>query len=61
MGKKKMKEDEVKIRSGAVFYCIPVITTVSGAQATVNGIETIIKKGFDVNALQDYYPHYLHK
>ncbi len=59
--KKKMKEDEIKIRSGAVFYCIPVITTVSGAQATVNGIETIIKKGFDVNALQDYYPHYLHK
>ncbi|MBE0478548.1 carbamoyl-phosphate synthase large subunit [Candidatus Aerophobetes bacterium] len=54
-GKKKMKQDEAKIRSEAVFQYIPVITTISGAQATVNGIEAAIKKGFQVKALQDYY------
>ncbi len=60
-GKKKMKEDETKIRSEAIFHYIPTITTISGAQATVNGIEAIIKKGFDVNALQDYHAHYIHR
>ena len=57
-GKKRMKEDETKIRSSAVFHRIPVITTVSGAQAAVNGIEAITKKGFEVHALQDYHSPY---
>jgi len=54
-GKKKMKEDETKIRSEALFHYIPVITTISGSQATVNGIEAIMEKGVDVKALQDYH------
>lgn len=58
-GKKKMKQDEAQIRSEAVFQCIPVITTIAGSQATVNGIEAAIKKGFTVKALQDYYPDYV--
>ncbi len=57
-GKKKMKEDEARIRSSAVFHRIPVITTVSGARAAVNGIEAITKKGFEVHALQDYHSPY---
>ena len=57
-GKTKMKEDETKIRSGAIFQYIPVITTISGARATVNGIEAITKKGFDVKALQDYHSNH---
>lgn len=54
-GDKKTKTDEAKIRSAAVMHNIPLITTVSGAQATVNGIEAYKKKGFSVKALQDYH------
>jgi carbamoyl-phosphate synthase large subunit len=54
-GDKKTKADEAKIRSGAVAHNIPLITTISGAQATVNGIEAWKKKGFGVKALQDYH------
>ena len=52
---KKTKYDEAKIRSAAVMHNIPLITTISGAQATINGIETFKKKGFGVKALQDYH------
>jgi len=54
-GDKKTKVDESKIRSAAVMHNIPLITTISGAQATVNGIEAYKKKGFSVKALQDYH------
>ncbi|MBI5699440.1 carbamoyl-phosphate synthase large subunit [Candidatus Saganbacteria bacterium] len=54
-GDKKTKADESKIRSAAVMHNIPLITTISGAQATVNGIEAYKKKGFSVKALQDYH------
>ncbi len=54
-GDKKAKNDEAKIRSAAVMHNIPLITTISGAQATVNGIEAAKKKGFEVKALQDYF------
>jgi len=52
---KKQKTDEAKIRSGAVMRGIPLITTLSGAQAAINGIEAAKKKGFTVKALQDYH------
>ncbi|MDD4179186.1 MAG: carbamoyl-phosphate synthase large subunit [Candidatus Margulisbacteria bacterium] len=54
-GGKQTKVDEAKIRSAAVAHNIPLITTISGAQATVNGIEAAKKKGFSVKALQDYH------
>jgi carbamoyl-phosphate synthase large subunit len=54
-GDKKTKADEARIRSAAVMHNIPLITTISGAQATVNGIEAFKKKGFEVKALQDYH------
>lgn len=54
-GGKKTRIDEAKIRSAAVMHGIPLITTVSGAQASVNGIEAAKKKGFSVKALQDYH------
>jgi carbamoyl-phosphate synthase large subunit len=47
--------DEVKIRSLAVQYGVPCITTISGAQASVNGIEAMLKKELEVKALQDYH------
>jgi len=54
-GGKKTKQDETKIRSGAVLHNIPIITTLSGAQAAINGIESYVKKGLDVKPLQDYH------
>jgi len=49
------KMDEVLIRSGAVQYKIPYTTTLSGAEAVVNAIETMMKVGLRVKPLQDYY------
>jgi carbamoyl-phosphate synthase large subunit len=54
-GDKKTKADEARIRSAAVMHNIPLITTISGAQATVNGIEAVKKKGLTIKALQDYH------
>ncbi len=49
------RQDEVKIRSHAIIYNIPYTTTLSGAQATVNGIEALCKKALGVKALQLYH------
>jgi carbamoyl-phosphate synthase large subunit len=49
------REDEVKIRSHVVLYNIPYTTTISGAQATVNGIESLLKKDLEVKSLQEYH------
>lgn len=55
-GNKSTKEDEVSIRSLATLYSVPLITTVSGAQASVNGIENLIKKPvMSVKCLQEYH------
>jgi carbamoyl-phosphate synthase large subunit len=48
------RQDEVRIRSQVVLYNIPYTTTISGAQATVNGIEAMIKKDLGVKSLQRY-------
>jgi carbamoyl-phosphate synthase large subunit len=52
---KNPKLDEVSIRSTAVQYRIPYTTTLSGAQAVVNAIESMKTGGLHVRALQDYY------
>ena len=52
---RKPKNDEVAIRAGAVQYKIPYTTTISGAQAVVNAIETMKKGDLRVKPLQDYY------
>jgi carbamoyl-phosphate synthase large subunit len=49
------REDEVKIRSSAIMHGVPCITTLSGAQASVNGIEVLLKKDLDVKPLQAYH------
>jgi carbamoyl-phosphate synthase large subunit len=54
-GGKGTKADGVLIRSGAVRYKIPYTTTLSGAQAAVNAIETMKRGPISVKALQDYY------
>jgi carbamoyl-phosphate synthase large subunit len=53
---KATKEDEVKIRSHAILYNVPLITTISGAQASVHGIENLINKPeISVKSLQEYH------
>jgi carbamoyl-phosphate synthase large subunit len=56
---KKPKMDEVAIRSQAVAHNIPIITTLSGAEAVVNGIESLLKKGMSVNSIQEYHQNIL--
>ena len=52
---KKPKADEVAIRSQSVAHNIPCITTLSGASAAVNGIESLLKRGISVNSIQEYH------
>jgi carbamoyl-phosphate synthase large subunit len=52
---KKPRLDEVAIRTQAVAQNIPCITTLSGASAVVNGIESLLKKNISVKSIQEYH------
>jgi carbamoyl-phosphate synthase large subunit len=53
---KATKEDERKIRSQAILCSVPLITTISGAQASVNGIESLLHHAkMSVKSLQEYH------
>lgn len=52
---KNPHKDGTVIRSAAVMRGIPCITTIAGAQATVNGLESILKNSTKVLSLQEYY------
>ncbi len=52
---KRPKKDVVSIRAVALAHNIPLITTVSGASAAVNGIESLKKKKISVKSLQEYH------
>ncbi len=47
--------DEGKIRSLAVSYTIPCITTISAAIAAVRGLETVMAQGLTVKTIQEYH------
>ncbi|HSR13295.1 MAG TPA: carbamoyl-phosphate synthase large subunit [Thermodesulfobacteriota bacterium] len=49
------KRDQVSIRSVAVAHNVPIITTISGAAASVNGIEALLKEEIHVKSLQEYH------
>jgi len=51
----KTSKDLRTIRSYAVTHGITLITTISGAQASVNGIEILKKRNLEVRALQDFH------
>jgi len=55
---KAPRQDEVTMRSTAVAKGIPLITTLSGAQAALSGIAALKRRGLTVKALQDYGVHY---
>ena len=50
--------DQLSLRSLAVIYSVPYITTISGAAAAVNGIEVLQKGELEVKPLQDYHTQY---
>jgi carbamoyl-phosphate synthase large subunit len=52
---KVAREDEVKIRSTAAANRIPVITTLRGAQASLEGIRALAEFGLSVKPLQEYH------
>ncbi|MDI6731543.1 MAG: carbamoyl-phosphate synthase large subunit [Candidatus Margulisbacteria bacterium] len=52
---KREHGDGRKIRALAISLGIPLITTISGAQATVNGLEAVKEKGLKAKPLQEYY------
>ena len=47
--------NQFKLRAAAILHNVPCITTLQGAWAAVNGIESMVEKGFSVNSLQNYY------
>ncbi len=49
------RADEVKIRTTAVYTGTPIMTTISGARAAAHGIAALLKHGYDVKTLQEYY------
>ena len=55
---KGAKTDEGRIRSFAIAHGIHVTTSIAGAQASVQGIESVLRKSLEVRALQDYHPNY---
>jgi len=52
---KHPRQDEVAIRSTAVLYGVPLITTLQGASAAVVGIERLAKRGLAVKTIQEYH------
>jgi carbamoyl-phosphate synthase large subunit len=49
------RQDEVKIRGAAVAYRVPIMTTLSAAAASVNGIRSLQTKGIAVRTIQEYH------
>jgi carbamoyl-phosphate synthase large subunit len=47
--------DEIKIRSEAILRGLPIVTTQSGAEASVKAIKYIMENEWDVQAIQDYH------
>ena len=52
---KQPRADEVRIRGAAVTYRVPIMTTLSAAAASVNGIRSLQGKGLSVKPLQEYH------
>jgi carbamoyl-phosphate synthase large subunit len=49
------KEDEKKIRVTATVHNVPIITTLQGASAAVNAIESLHKRGIHVRSIQEFH------
>jgi carbamoyl-phosphate synthase large subunit len=52
---KKPRQDEIKIRINAYAHGIPIVTTVRGVFAAVDGIEALIKGKLNVKSIHEYH------
>ncbi|MCX7826072.1 MAG: carbamoyl phosphate synthase large subunit, partial [Verrucomicrobiae bacterium] len=52
---KTPRADEVRIRTTALQHRVPIMTTLSGAAAAVQGIAALKKHGLSVRSLQEYH------
>jgi len=51
----RSQSDMRAIRAAAILYNVPCITTLQGAWAAVNGIESSFQQDFTIKSLQSYY------
>jgi carbamoyl-phosphate synthase large subunit len=49
------REDEIKIRTTAIYSGTPIATTLSGAKAAALGIAALKKSGYAVKTVQEYH------
>jgi carbamoyl-phosphate synthase large subunit len=49
------RQDEIKIRTTAVYTNTPIMTTLSGAKAAALAIAALKKSGYSVKSLQEYH------
>jgi carbamoyl-phosphate synthase large subunit len=49
------REDEIKIRTTAIYTGTPIMTTLSGAKAAALGIAALKQSGYGVKTLQEYH------
>ncbi len=52
---KRCRQDEVVIRTTAIAFSVPLITTLQGLAAAVQGIEALVKEGMAVKTIQEYH------
>ena len=49
------RQDEVRIRTTALYQRVPVMTTLAAAQATLRAIQSLKTKPLGVKSLQEYH------
>ncbi len=54
---RRPRSDQLSIRSYAVYYNVPLVTTLKAAQAVTYGIESLQGRGMDVRPVQEWYGH----
>ncbi|MGD9896071.1 MAG: carbamoyl-phosphate synthase large subunit [Candidatus Methylacidiphilaceae bacterium] len=54
-GGRTARNDEIQIRTKALYAGVPVMTTMAAARATVEAIRSLQHKEFQVKALQEYH------
>ena len=52
------RQDEVKIRTTALYQRVPVMTTLAAAQATLRALRSLQTKPLGVKSLQEYHAGY---
>ncbi|HHV63395.1 MAG TPA: carbamoyl-phosphate synthase large subunit [Firmicutes bacterium] len=49
------KYDEYQLRRQAIIHDVPVITTIQGAMAALEGLRVLMKQGIEVRSIQEYH------